>query len=64
VRDGIRNSARPRAAGDDGDFQHDSGSFLSRGDLPAVGAGKENGHAAQICRLQVSFDGPELPFPG
>ena len=57
VRDGIRNSARPRASGDDGDFQHDSGSILTRGDLPAVGADKEDGHAAQICRLQVSFDG-------
>jgi len=29
-----------------------------------VGAGKEDGYAAQICRLHVSFDGVEPPCPG
>src|SRR5229473_2193101 len=32
-------------------------------DEVAVSAGKEDGYAAQICRLHVSFDVVELPFP-
>jgi hypothetical protein len=33
-------------------------------DEVAVSEARKIGYAAPTCRLHVSFDGPELPFPG